>query len=250
MLIWIQRPYKSNLNFHIWPNVSGTEGKVSQVSSKFGGRCSGSSCGSTPIHSPSSSLPSSPKRSFGQQQSKSGVAKAFEFGVISNPSLASSSVRSSETSPIKTKYGDRPSSASQSVPSSKVGTKTFETSCSSSTSAETPALSPFGQRKDFKTTKVEIPHGRDHNGKEGIMSLEIQTSGDKTIRIEVSHLPLWSPGTDKWGRHFHNQPSPAGGYFVSCFWWLPGKNFLLLNLFQKWWKKNLFLPHLFLHVRP
>ena len=171
------------MNFYLWPIVVGTAGKVSQVSSKFGGSCSSSSCGSTPAHSPSGSVPSSPRRSFGTIQAKSGVAKSFEFGNISSPSIAPSTVRSTktETTAVKTKYGDnKPSSDSQNVSSSKYATKTFESSSSSTSSSKTST--PYG----MKTTKVDIPYGKDRHEKEGIMSLEIKTTGDRTIRVEVS----------------------------------------------------------------
>ncbi|XP_033627802.1 microtubule-associated protein futsch-like [Asterias rubens] len=172
--------------------LKGTAGKVSQVSSKFGGSCSGSSCGSTPAHSPSGSVPSSPRRSFGTIQAKSGVAKSFEFGNISSPSIAPSTVRSTktETTAVKTKYGDnKPSSDSQNVSSSKYATKTFESSSSSTSSSKTST--PYG----MKTTKVDIPYGKDRHEKEGIMSLEIKTTGDRTIRVEPSSKSQLGSGT-------------------------------------------------------
>ncbi|XP_022108818.1 smoothelin-like isoform X2 [Acanthaster planci] len=153
--------------------LRGTEGKVSEAASKFGGSCSGSSCATTPSHSPAGSAPSSPKRYVGTKAlATSPVAqKPFEFGKIHNPALAPTprSSKSTEKSSIKLQ-------ASQSVPSSKVATSKFETptSSTSNTSVSTPHRS-----KDSKSTKVEVPLGK-------LFSLELHKSGDKTITVEAS----------------------------------------------------------------
>ncbi|XP_038059621.1 smoothelin-like isoform X2 [Patiria miniata] len=149
--------------------LRGTQGKVSEAASKFGGSCSGSSCGTTPSHSPTGSAPSSPKRSIGQKAFVTPVSqKPFQFGKIHNPSLAST--------PSSSRVTDKSSSISQNVPSSKLATSKFETPTSSS--SKISVSSPYGA-KDMKSTRVEVPLGKE-------LSLELQTSGYKNIKVESS----------------------------------------------------------------